>query len=239
NGQPQRSLRFRRFAFGCKLMRAAFYRDFNPVKMPFGIENDAAAPRSAQNARDALHTLFGFLAQGLGDLSLPGGKLHVHSHPPCDFSALHHEPSKIVGTAGCGLVGPCSIRSFHRPGCRLSFRLFRVGSTVYANFGLNAASSLWLSALTFKPGTLEACLHISQRSSVAPTVKPAPTAASSTRSPFFNLPCSMAVSMASGMVPADVLPYFSIFTTTRSGFRPSRSAVEVMMRRLAWWGMKH
>jgi hypothetical protein len=57
-------------------------------------------------------------------------------------------------------------------------------------------------------------LQISQRRSVAPTVKPAPTAASKTRSPFFILPSSIAVSMARGMVPAEVFPYFSILMIT-------------------------
>lgn len=45
-----------------------------------------------------------------------------------------------------------------------------------------------------------------QRSSAAPTVKPAPTEAISTMLPFFNLPSSMAVFIANGMVPAVVLP---------------------------------
>ena len=43
-------------------------------------------------------------------------------------------------------------------------------------------------------------------SSVAPLVKPAPTAASKTVSPLFSLPSMRAVSIASGMVPAVVLP---------------------------------
>ena len=72
---------------------------------------------------------------------------------------------------------------------------------------------------------LLAAFQISQRSSTVPTEKPAPTAAKSTRSPFFSLPSSMAVSMASGMVPADVLPYFSMLIMTLSlrAFLPSRS----------------
>jgi hypothetical protein len=49
-------------------------------------------------------------------------------------------------------------------------------------------------------------LQKAQRSSAAPTVKPAPTEAISTRLPFFSLPSSMAVFMAKGIVPAVVLP---------------------------------
>ena len=45
-----------------------------------------------------------------------------------------------------------------------------------------------------------------QRKSAAPAVKPAPTEANNTRSPFFSLPSWRAVSMARGMVPAVVLP---------------------------------
>ena len=44
------------------------------------------------------------------------------------------------------------------------------------------------------------------RNSVAPTVKPAPTDANKTRLPCLSLPSCRAVSMASGMVPAVVLP---------------------------------
>ena len=69
-------------------------------------------------------------------------------------------------------------------------------------------------------------------------MNPAPTAASRTRSPFFSLPVSTAVCMASGMVPAVVLPKRSMLMTTFSGGIFSRSAVAAMMRRLAWWAMK-
>src|SRR5208337_584578 len=47
-----------------------------------------------------------------------------------------------------------------------------------------------------------------------------------------------AVSLASGMVPAEVLPYFSMLIITRSGSMPSRSEVAVIMRLLAWCGIK-
>ena len=53
---------------------------------------------------------------------------------------------------------------------------------------------------------LAASVQNAQRSRVAPTVNPAPTEASNTRLPFFNLPCSIAVFMARGMVAAVVLP---------------------------------
>ena len=64
-------------------------------------------------------------------------------------------------------------------------------------------------------------------------MKPAPTDAISTRLPFFSLPSSTAVFMAKGMVPAVVLPKRSMLTITLSGRRPRRSAVALMMRRLA------
>jgi len=48
--------------------------------------------------------------------------------------------------------------------------------------------------------------QIVHRSRVAPTVNPAPTEASRTRSPFFKRPSSRAVCMARGMVPAVVFP---------------------------------
>ena len=48
--------------------------------------------------------------------------------------------------------------------------------------------------------------QIAQRSSTEPTVNPAPTDASSTRSPFLRRPCWIASSSASGIVAAVVLP---------------------------------
>src|SRR5262249_31545820 len=80
------------------------------------------------------------------------------------------------------------------------------------------------------------CSQYAQRNSEQPTVNPAPTAAASTRSPFLRRPCSRAVSIARGIVPAVVLPYSSILIMTRSSFSPKRSAADIMMRRLAWWG---
>jgi hypothetical protein len=82
-------------------------------------------------------------------------------------------------------------------------------------------------------------LNLPPQQRSAPTVNPAPAAASSTRSPFFSLPSSTAVPIASGIVPAEVLPYFSILIITRSGSIPSRSAVAVIIRLFAWCGIKH
>ena len=62
--------------------------------------------------------------------------------------------------------------------------------------------------------------QIDQRSSTDPTVNPAPTEASSTRLPFFSRPSATASASASGIVPAVVLPYFSMLMTTLSGGRP-------------------
>ena len=59
------------------------------------------------------------------------------------------------------------------------------------------------------------------------------------RSPFFSLPSSIAVSIASGIVPDDVFPYFSMLMITRSGSIPSRSAVAVIILLFAWCGIKH
>ena len=69
-------------------------------------------------------------------------------------------------------------------------------------------------------------------------MKPAPTAASINRSPFFSFFSSNAVAMARGIVPAVVLPKRSIFTITFSRGIFSRSAVAQMMRRFAWCEMK-
>ena len=62
------------------------------------------------------------------------------------------------------------------------------------------------ASLTFLTRPREPGGYISQRSNVAPTVKPAPTLARRTRSPFFSRFSSSAVCMARGMVPAVVLP---------------------------------
>src|SRR5262245_3931495 len=69
--------------------------------------------------------------------------------------------------------------------------------------------------------------------STAPTVNPAPTDASSTRSPFFNRPEQTASFNASGIVAAVVLPKRSMLITTFAGSRSRFSAAAAMMRRLA------
>ncbi len=62
---------------------------------------------------------------------------------------------------------------------------------------------------------------------------PAPTAAYSTRSPFFNRPLSTASRVASGMVAAVVFPYWSRLMTTLLSGKPKRSAVAEMIRLFA------
>ena len=57
--------------------------------------------------------------------------------------------------------------------------------------------------LHLQPATF---LQISHCNSVAATVNPAPALASSTRSPFFTRPSSIAVCIASGIVAAVVFP---------------------------------
>src|SRR5262249_19557322 len=50
------------------------------------------------------------------------------------------------------------------------------------------------------------CLQYAHRSSAPPPVNPAPTEASSPRLPFLSFPSSIAVPIASGIVPAVVFP---------------------------------
>src|SRR5262249_41284714 len=73
-----------------------------------------------------------------------------------------------------------------------------------------------------------------QRSNTAPTVKPAPTDASRTTSPFFNLPENSASFNARGIVAAVVLPKRSMLITTCSESRSRLSAAARMIRRFAW-----
>src|SRR6476660_2363804 len=72
------------------------------------------------------------------------------------------------------------------------------------------------------------------RISTAPTVKPAPTEASRSKSPSFKRLCSTASLSANGIVPPVVLPKRSILMTTFSCGMPSRSVADKMMRRFAW-----
>src|SRR5262245_57646351 len=73
-----------------------------------------------------------------------------------------------------------------------------------------------------------------QRNNTAPTVKPAPTEASRTRSPFFSLPEQSASFNASGIVAAVVLPKRSMLIITLSESSSRFSAAARMIRRFAW-----
>src|SRR6266545_1818916 len=73
-------------------------------------------------------------------------------------------------------------------------------------------------------------------SNAEPHVRPAPIPVISTRSPFLKRPSPAASASASGMEPAEVLPYRSTLITTRSGRMPSFSAACRMIRTFAWCG---
>src|SRR5439155_9251573 len=67
----------------------------------------------------------------------------------------------------------------------------------------------------------EAPLHGVHSISAEPQVSPAPMPVISTRSPSFNRSCAYASASASGIEPAQVLPYRSTLTTMRSPGMPS------------------
>src|SRR4029453_11230201 len=73
------------------------------------------------------------------------------------------------------------------------------------------------------------------RSNTEPTVKPAPTEVSSTRSPFLRRPALTASFNARGIVAAVVLPKRSMLITTFFSGIPILSAAS-MMRPLLPWG---
>src|SRR5512139_2694787 len=73
--------------------------------------------------------------------------------------------------------------------------------------------------------------------SAEPHVSPAPNATSSTRSPERNRPCAFASERAMGTEAAEVFPYRSRLTNTRSGATPSRFPTALTIRRFAWCGM--
>ena len=74
-----------------------------------------------------------------------------------------------------------------------------------------------------------------QRSSTAPTVKPAPTEASSTRSPFFSRPSRTRVGERQrNRRGGGVAVHLEVDDDLVVAAGPSRSAAASMMRRLAW-----
>src|ERR1700753_82896 len=79
-------------------------------------------------------------------------------------------------------------------------------------------------------------LHIAQRNNTPPVVYPAPTAANNTKSPFFNLFSAIASRIPSGIVPAVVFPYRSIFTITLESSTPKRSCIARIILKFAWCG---
>src|SRR5688572_3368145 len=75
--------------------------------------------------------------------------------------------------------------------------------------------------------------QIPHRTSIEPTVKPAPTDVSRTKCPFFRRPDSTASFSARGIVAAVVLPYLSMLMITLCSGMPIFSAADMMMRLLA------
>src|SRR5690348_954136 len=126
------------------------------------------------------------------------------------------------------------------PACLLVRKLARAGNCDQQRHAAAGGDAQFLvAALANCQLLITNCqLQHAHRSSVAPTVKPAPTAVIRTRSPFLSRPCWRADSMASGMVPAVVLPNSSMLMMICSSFRPSRSAAEAIILLLAWCGTK-
>ena len=121
-----------------------------------------------------------------------------------------------IGAIGGVLLWRCADRlagdvrvDVLRGGNLLGLCWFRAGSDGRADF-----VGFWcLMPSGVGPGPSDYKLH---RKSTAPTVKPAPTDASRTRSPFFSRPARRASPSASGMVAAVVLPYVSRLMITLS-----------------------
>ena len=75
--------------------------------------------------------------------------------------------------------------------------------------------------------------HASTCRATAAQVKPAPNEARTTMSPMPKRFCCTASSKAKNTEAADVLPYRSILTTTRSGGNPNLLVAASIIRRLA------